>query len=590
MGVVGLKAPRRNVAWIVGLVIVIVVALTVGVVVGRSSSSDAATVTLEPAGSASTDAFTSSVTTGPVADFADSVDTASAQMLDSLDTDPKSNTRVVVGTTPGLYGGSGDTRVCDPQMLVDFLAHDASKAAAWASVFGIDPDGISAYVASLTPVLLTHDTLVTNHGYNNGKATARASVLQRGTAVLVDSTGTPRVKCNCGNPLAPPPEAISLTDARLNGEQWPDYAPVAVTVVQTGDTTTNLVLINVHTGDTYNQPVSSPDEGGTGQWVAAQLGPDANPTETTIETSSDGSTWTTQGVVSGEIIRGLTWGGGKWTAVSSGGSSGGTHVLQSTDLRTWNQVGTLADSLQSIAYANGRWVAGGVHPNPGPLETSIVHMTGVIYSSTDASTWTQVATMDQQDAGRQSVAYGNGAWLAVSTEDDYSAPVPFPALEMLASADGTNWSPNGGKVPDSFNDSLAFGGGQWALGSEPENDSSKLHLSRDGVTWSGVAGPGDPNSSFSALAYGDGRFLAANQEMSAAVSTTFVTSSDGTSWSPAGHLDANVSALAFGGSALFGSRRDLDHHNVRRREQRGRAVYERGRPSGCGDPDRHTEV
>ena len=269
----------------------------------------------------------------------------------------------------------------------------------------------------------------------------------------------------------------------------------------------------------------------------------------------------------------------------------GTDVLQSTDLRTWNRVGTLADSLQSIAYANGRWVAGGVHANPGPLATSIVHMTGVIYSSTDASSWTQVATMDQQDAGRQSVVYGNGTWLSVSTEDDYSAPVPFPALKMLASTDGTSWSPNGGKVPAAYEDSLAFGGGQWVLGSEPANDNPKPHLSRDGVTWSDVAGPGDSNSSFSVLAYGDGRFLAANQESGAgAVSTTFVTSSDGTSWSSAGHADGNVSALAFGGQRVIGAYRDVDHHNGGRREQRGGPVYEGGGPSGSRHADRHAEM
>ena len=104
----------------------------------------------------------------------------------------------------GLYGGSGDSHVCDPQQLIAFLQQHPDKASAWASILGISPSGIANYVNSLTPVVLTVDTLVTNHGFRNGRATTLQSVLQAGTAVMVDATGTPRVKCNCGNPLTPP--------------------------------------------------------------------------------------------------------------------------------------------------------------------------------------------------------------------------------------------------------------------------------------------------------------------------------------------------------------------------------------------------
>ena len=51
---------------------------------------------------------------------------------------------------------------------------------------------------------LRFDTRVTNHGFNDGEATPFQSLLEAGTAVLVDNTGVPRVKCNCGNPLAEP--------------------------------------------------------------------------------------------------------------------------------------------------------------------------------------------------------------------------------------------------------------------------------------------------------------------------------------------------------------------------------------------------
>ena len=60
---------------------------------------------------------------------------------------------------------------------------------------------IPTYIGTLTPMQLRADTRVTNHGFVDGHATSLQSVLQAGTAVLVDDQGRPRVKCGCGNPL-----------------------------------------------------------------------------------------------------------------------------------------------------------------------------------------------------------------------------------------------------------------------------------------------------------------------------------------------------------------------------------------------------
>jgi hypothetical protein len=40
-------------------------------------------------------------------------------------------------------------------------------------------------------VILQRDTRVTNHGFRNGRATPTQSILQAGTAVLVDEYGVP---------------------------------------------------------------------------------------------------------------------------------------------------------------------------------------------------------------------------------------------------------------------------------------------------------------------------------------------------------------------------------------------------------------
>src|SRR5204863_5628304 len=140
----------------------------------------AGAVTLEPVASTGTDPFTSSVAVGPVAIPA-RVQAITVATRKTLSANPKTHTLVATGTAPGLYGGTGDTHVCDQQQLVGFLQQHPDKAAAWAGVLGITTGNIASYVATLTPVLLTNDTLVTNHGYRNGHATTLRSVLQAGT-------------------------------------------------------------------------------------------------------------------------------------------------------------------------------------------------------------------------------------------------------------------------------------------------------------------------------------------------------------------------------------------------------------------------
>ena len=134
------------------------------------------------------------------------------------------------GDEPGLYGGSNDDAVCDPDQLIAFLEADAAKAAAWAGVHGIAPSGVRDYIDGLTALVLTVDTRVTNHGYADGRATPRQAVLQAGTAVLVDDRGVPRARCACGNPLLEPvavPGQVTYT-----GSPWPAFRPETVQVVR----------------------------------------------------------------------------------------------------------------------------------------------------------------------------------------------------------------------------------------------------------------------------------------------------------------------------------------------------------------------
>jgi hypothetical protein len=162
----------------------------------------------------------------------------------------------VSGAAPGLYGGTRSNSSCDAPRMASYLSANAAKAAAWAAAEGINPGEISGYLAGLTPVVLRSDTRVTNHGYLNGRATPFQSILQAGTAVLVDQYGTPRARCGCGNPLTPPipfQSGFSYT-----GPRWQYFNPTTVVVVSSSVTVINtFVLIDVNTGQTFARPVGT---------------------------------------------------------------------------------------------------------------------------------------------------------------------------------------------------------------------------------------------------------------------------------------------------------------------------------------------
>ncbi|AZM56990.1 hypothetical protein DMA15_34140 [Streptomyces sp. WAC 01529] len=153
-------------------------------------------------------------------------------------------TRSLSGGTPGLYGGTRSVGSCDVDKQVRFLTADQAKARAFAQVSGIDQAAIPGYLRGLTPVVLRADTRVTNHGFRGGSATGYQSVLQAGTAVLVDERGLPRVRCACGNPLKPP-VAFKGTP-RHNGRPWSGYQPARVIVVTPApQPIINITLVNI---------------------------------------------------------------------------------------------------------------------------------------------------------------------------------------------------------------------------------------------------------------------------------------------------------------------------------------------------------
>lgn len=254
--------PSRRPAWLLPTILTLAVALLTGTAafafLSRDDTVAAAPVVLEPLGSDGPDPFTTSVAIGEVAAFPEAVNAVVTETIADLPQDAATGTLVAAGGTPGLYGGSGaDT--CDAAALSGFLTDpsNSAKAAAWASAMGVESPEITGLLDQLTSTVLTIDTRVTNNGYSKGRATQRQSILQAGTAVMVDRFGVPRVRCSCGNPLSEP-SAVQLGTATFEGQRWSSFDAARTTTPRAvADPLDQLTLVNVDDGVLFERPVGT---------------------------------------------------------------------------------------------------------------------------------------------------------------------------------------------------------------------------------------------------------------------------------------------------------------------------------------------
>ncbi|MFF4604995.1 DUF6777 domain-containing protein [Streptomyces sp. NPDC001339] len=162
-------------------------------------------------------------------------------------------TSVVRGSAAGLYGGTQNEASCDTEKQIRYLRSAPARNEAFAGVLGLKAGEVPGYLRSLTSVQLAYDTRVTNHGYKDGKAYSFQSVLQAGTAVMVDSFGQPKVRCMCGNPLTDPQELKEGWQTR--GQKWPGYQPGNAVVVKRSSTPVReFTLRNPRTGEWFKRP------------------------------------------------------------------------------------------------------------------------------------------------------------------------------------------------------------------------------------------------------------------------------------------------------------------------------------------------
>ncbi|MFI1016869.1 DUF6777 domain-containing protein [Streptomyces sp. NPDC020965] len=162
-------------------------------------------------------------------------------------------TRGVDGAAPGLYSGTKNQASCDVEKQIRYLTEQSARAAAFATVLGIEPGAVPDTLRAMTPLQLRLDTRITYHGYKDGADTSRQAVLQAGTAVLVDDRGVPRVRCACGNPLTPP---VALKgDVQHKGDSWPGYQSSTVVIVEpAAQPVKDFVVVDPATKDWFARP------------------------------------------------------------------------------------------------------------------------------------------------------------------------------------------------------------------------------------------------------------------------------------------------------------------------------------------------
>jgi photosystem II stability/assembly factor-like uncharacterized protein len=236
--------------------------------------------------------------------------------------------------------------------------------------------------------------------------------------------------------------------------------------------------------------------------------------------SADGVTWTavTDSTFGNTTIYGIAYGNNTWVA----GDNYGKMAYSKDNGVTWTAVGDnkLSDDrdpyISDIAYANGRFIAVG---------------SSIVYSD-DGETWTRGNSSGS--SGGSSIAYGNGRWIAgrgnarISYSDDngetwtdkYIQQMTTSSVDSIAYGNsrwvagignriwysdnnGETWS----QITDSYNGSIsgiAYGNGRFVAGTGNGNTT----YSDDGETWTEITGGVWDFHRVQSIAYGNGKFVA----------------------------------------------------------------------------------
>ena len=132
------------------------------------------------------------------------------------------------------------------------------------------------------------------------------------------------------------------------------------------------------------------------------------------------------------------------------------HTPAWADGTSWSPVDAAAQQQwRSVAYGNGVWVA---------VSTNGI-TNRVMRSIDDGATWAGVAATE--NVNWRSVAYGNGVWVAVSSDGTDQV--------MRSIDDGVSWDPMSEAEPNTWQ-SVAYGNGVWVAKTADQDKPSVLRI------------------------------------------------------------------------------------------------------------------
>ncbi|MFD8753826.1 DUF6777 domain-containing protein [Kitasatospora sp. NPDC059577] len=275
----------------------------------------------------------------------------------------------VEGSSAGLYGAQMGKSSCDTERLIGMVS-GGDTGRAWASAAGIAQADIPAYLRSLTSAYLRVDTRVTNHSYKSGAVAEYQSVLQAGTAVLVDSHGVPRVRCACGNPLGPPK---LMSNAKYTGKAWTGFQPSSlIVVVPAPQPVTEIVLVNVETGGWFARLTGRIEVVDKGVEPPKVLVPGVPPPAPWQPSTPSGSGKTSGPTTSGPTTSSSTTSG----STTSGSTTSGSTTSGSTTSGSTSSGSTTSGSTTSGPTTSGPTTSGATTSSGGPSSSSATTSTG----------------------------------------------------------------------------------------------------------------------------------------------------------------------------------------------------------------------
>lgn len=246
------------------------------------------------------------------------------------------------------------------------------------------------------------------------------------------------------------------------------------------------------------------DESGAADAVQSNLDTHVNNNDIHV-TSEEKSAWNESILIANDIIQlptssywcSIAYGNGIFVAVNKANT-----YAYSYDGLIWNESTLPISHGYAVCYANGIFVVTG-------YGNSIAY-------SVDGFNWS-VSTAPSNTKGWNSIAYGNGAFVAVSKPNSNMA---------LYSTDGMTWQQT--TMPSSKSwSSVTYGNGKFVA--VAEGNSSVAAYSTDGITWIQTNMP--TSAYWMSVTYGNGKFVAVTYGSDG--STVSAYSEDGITWTQA---------------------------------------------------------